>query len=233
MSWRTNKVIRYSIIFFVIVSTGVNGQSWDFGFVCGISSYSQKDLHRYQDYIMSQVPVNAKRTDEFPSYYTFGGLLNKRWTAWEMSIEAGHGSTGGRIYYEDYSGKLILDQLLKSNYVSFSPLFNFYKRNNFTLSATLKTLLLHHTLTVKNSLVLGTQAVDEHHTFKGWNAGLQPCIRARQTLKSFFLQFSAGYEFQQEITPYDKDDLFLAGEHGAVNLQGNGYRITFGGGVRF
>jgi hypothetical protein len=236
MSRGSNKIIRHTIIFVIlIISSTLNAQKIDFFGGVGYGSYGYKELKDYQSYLVKASGVDATIVDEFPPYYTYLFGVNVRFTKWIVGIEAGHGSTSGRVYYQDYSGKLIQDQAITYNYISASPAFYIFNSNELYITGGLKLLMIRHALTIKNTLEVGSQTVHENKDFYGLNLGIQPNVTLRKYIGAFLFQGSAGYEFQNSSYPETKDDnLFLNdGSNNPVHLQGNGYRVSLCVGFTF
>jgi hypothetical protein len=236
MSRSSNKIIRRAIIFGILsISLTLNAQKIDFFGGVGYGSYSYKELKDYQSYLVKISGIDATIVDEFPPYYAYLFGINFRFTKWTIGIEAGHSSTGGRVYYEDYSGKLIQDQAITYNYVGASPAFYIFNSKGLQITGGLKFLMIRHILAIKNSLVIGSQASYESKDFYGLNLGIQPNVTLRKYIGAFLFQGSAGYEFQNSSYPETKDDnLFLNdGSNNPVHLQGNGYRVSLCVGFTF
>jgi hypothetical protein len=91
----------------------------------GVESHSPGDLAGWQDeerraIVEEGVPV--QQTDAFPSFPGVRlevGYAGERWARsqrylhYEVGAEVGFGSTGGRLYYEDYSGVFRVDRRVR------------------------------------------------------------------------------------------------------------------------
>jgi hypothetical protein len=233
--WHTNKIIRYSLIITLLLIGESNAQSITIDVNIGLGTYTYNDLRDYQEYIQNQIPVNSTITEEFPPFLIYSVAICKQIKTWEIGIEAGHGSTGGRIYYEDYSGEFIADQLISYTYLSISPGAIFIDKNKFSLIGKMKVMANFNNLKINNSLQLGGQTSKEDQDFGSVGFGLQPNLIGRRYFKQTFIQISCGYELQTKSKPTTKDNdhLFLAGENNEpVYLQGSGLRAMIGLGVR-
>jgi hypothetical protein len=82
----------------------------------GYGTFKMGTMNEMQTNVIRSTRVNAQATDSFGPYYQYGG--NAVYTFWKY-FNAGvfyeHGSTGGRVDYEDYSGSLRLDSKLNYN----------------------------------------------------------------------------------------------------------------------
>ncbi|MBL7857774.1 MAG: hypothetical protein JNM57_08795 [Cyclobacteriaceae bacterium] len=231
--WCANKIIRYTVIVLLLCATESKGQLWNIGINAGIATYSYQELRDYQHYIQSQIKVEGTITEDFPAYFIYSININRQLNKWILEVEVGHGSTGGRVYYEDYSGKFSCDQIIKYNYLNFSSSRILLEKNGFMITGGIKTLFIFHKLTIENYLKIGNQVLSEEEDFSALNFGLQPYFKMKRNFKTTFIQVSCGYEVQSKSEPTSSDGLFLAGENGnPVHLQGGGFRVTVGVGFR-
>ena len=234
----TNRIIGYTVALLSACLADATAQkSWDAHVNIGYASYSHRELRAYHDYLLRELVVEGTSTDKFPAYLTYSLNITKNWTQWTLALELGHGSTGGRIYYEDYSGTLIADQLVNYNYFATTPSVVLYRKEKLMLTAGLKVSMIFHKLTIRNSLSIGDEMLREEVKFRSVNMGFQPHLRLRKDFgSSFFMQASAGYEIQDkaEALGTENDAAFLADEnHEPVHLQGSGVRVNIGIGVAF
>jgi hypothetical protein len=139
MSSLTNKIIRYSLAIFTVIflRTAAYAQV-DLYANTGVAAYQQRELKMYQDDIIKAIGVPAKATDNFPPYLTYNLGVNLNLRNFIIGIEVGHGSTGGRVYYEDYSGLFKADQLFKYDYIGISTAYTLLHLKTFHLSGGFK-----------------------------------------------------------------------------------------------
>lgn len=233
---RTNKIVGATIAIIGFFASECAAQTWDVSISAGVATYSFDELKDYQAYIKGEIVTNATITDDFPAYLIYSVNLNKQFKKFILGIVGVHGSTGGRVYYEDYSGRLVADQLVKYNQVGITTAFSLFEKNDFQIAGGLKTSVVFYTLDIKNSLTLGNETVNENETFGSINLALQPHVVARKSFGNFFVRGSLGYEFQSTSVPETKDDdkLFLAGkDNEPVEMQGYGVRLSCGVGFKF
>jgi hypothetical protein len=236
-SRNANRFIGYTLALFMVGVAETFAQSWDVHVNAGFATYSHPELRAYQDYLLREFVVESKATERFPPYITYSLGVNKNWTRWNLGIEFGHGSTGGRIYYEDYSGKIIADQLVTYNYLGITPSIVLHNNDKLIVTGGIRVSMIVHELTIRNDLTVGNETLHEEVEFLTDNLGFQPHVRIRKDITSrLFIQGSVGYEIQdsrETISP-DRNAAFLADEKGEpVHLQGSGLRLYIGTGVRF
>jgi hypothetical protein len=82
----------------------------------GLGTFRMTSMKEFQQTLISRTGVNAKATDSFGPYFQYGINavmdLDKQ-TRVGLFLE--HGSTGGRVAYEDYSGELRFDTPVNYN----------------------------------------------------------------------------------------------------------------------
>ena len=233
---RSNKIVGTTIAIIGFFASECAAQTWDVSFSAGVASYSFDELKDYQAYIKDETVTNATITEAFPAYLIYSINLSKQIKKFILGIEGVHGSTGGRVYYEDYSGRFVADQNVRYNQVGLTAAFTLFEKNNFQIAGGLKTSLIFYTLDIENSLTLGTETISENKAFGSINLAFQPHVVVKKAFGNFFFSGSLGYEVQNISIPETKDDdkLFLAGkDNEPVRLQGNGVRLTCGVGFRF
>jgi|GEM_PF-5416242 len=233
----SNKILGYTAILLVGYSNVCRSQSWSAKVNFGIATYSLNDMHDYQDYQLSLVPVKATKTQEFPPYSTYSINIGKDFgNYWNLGVEYGHGSTGGRIYYADYSGELILDQLYSYNYFGFTPSYNVYNKNDLRISLGMKLLVVLNTIKIRNTVTIAGQTQFENPDFGATNLSFQPNISFRKSFHNFFVSSSCGYEIQTQtgLRMKGNSDVFLAGkDNHEVAVSAGGLRADLGVGFLF
>lgn len=236
MQWSYLKAFRYTLIAFaVIAAVTAQGQQIDAYMSIGYAGYSHPEFREYQKYQVRSSGVDARVIDAFPNYYTFGGGVSYSWVRFILGLELGHGSTGGRVYYEDYSGKLTEDITITYNYLAVHPSFFIHRAHALQVLGGLKLLAIGSTAKINNTLVVGNSTLNEQADFGGVNLGIQPNVTAKKYFGRLLLQASLGYELQNSAYPVtqDEDSLFLDNGSGEpVHLKGSGFRASVGVGFR-
>jgi hypothetical protein len=102
-----------------------------FSFSIGTSKHSMTELKDFNNYIIDNLPVNAKIVDNFPftPFYECNLLYN--FNKIFIGVSYSYHSTGSRISYIDYSGEIKIDQIISSNTIGPIVKYNFYKTGNF------------------------------------------------------------------------------------------------------
>jgi hypothetical protein len=228
-----NKIVGYTVGLILVANVFAQAQSTDLLITGGIASYQHADLRSYQQQIIGALGVDATITDEFPAYYTYGVGITFNRPKWTLSFELNHGSTGGRIYYADYSGSYVGTQMLTYNSASIMPSAIFFNKSNWLITGGVGIKFIIHKLMIRDGLTIGNSSVAEGEDFAGANLGFQPQLLGKKYISSVFVQASLGYEFQTPAQPESDDGLFLADKFSKpVHLKGSGYRASVGIGVK-
>ena len=234
------QIIRYSLALCILCSLDGFAQHTDVYAGMGYASYSHPEMKDYQKLLLSQLTqqgVKGTATEKFPAYYTYFAGFHKHFNRWSMGIELGHGSTGGRVYYEDYTGKYVGDQKLSNYYLGISPMILFHKTKKFRVMGGIKMTSTYTKARLLHSLSLGTSTTSNNATFYAINFGGQPYIMVRYYVAGgLFVQGTAGYELQSDgqLKKTDEHEVWLDNGSGKpVHLEGNGYRVGMSLGIAF
>ncbi|MBX2957959.1 MAG: hypothetical protein KF846_17465 [Cyclobacteriaceae bacterium] len=191
----------------------------------------------YQDYLQEELLFDATITERFPPFFIYGFNVKRSAEKIVAGIEFLHGSTGGRLYYQDYSGTYVADQLISLNSIGLTCEWYFYSKETLHLYGGLKILGILHGLKIQNSLeLINFPRIEENADFYSFNLGLQPFLTLKKEIKKVFFEASIGYELQSKAdTKYKEDkESFLSGRDGTpVYLQSTGLRACMGIGLIF
>ncbi|MEX0988391.1 MAG: hypothetical protein WD052_13015 [Bacteroidales bacterium] len=103
------------IIFAVIITVQVKGQSSGISITGGVGTYELLDLKSYQDVLIERLPVDAMPFEYFPLYTNIRiNLIKQHSPALKYGLIYGFSTTGAHANYSDYSGYLNLDQNLSA-----------------------------------------------------------------------------------------------------------------------
>lgn len=144
----------------------LRAQSFTIRAELGYHNFDMSDLKSIQNNIVDDFgrrEIKANVTDDFPSYlnsqflisYNINNLIN-------IGIFYDFSSTGGRIYYQDYSGSYELDQKLnqKSYGIQIERYFRFQKLENSQLSVFIRHYKIKSQLnTIEDIIVMENQVI--------------------------------------------------------------------------
>jgi hypothetical protein len=82
-------------------------------FHSGYGSYSNSDLKKYQASVVNGYLFGGRVLESFPSFWYYG--MDAKWNLpnSQVGLSLSEGSTGGQVYYADYSGTFKEQQLMK------------------------------------------------------------------------------------------------------------------------
>ena len=160
----------------------------------GYGSYNMGDMKSLQAQIASSYPVSPQLNPSFPSYWFYE--LDTRWLfqrKFFFGVNLATGSTGGRVYYSDYSGDIGSDQLL--SFKTFQFTFGFQKQvldKYLTVEGDVKPGITFTNLTLNsyNSFDLSSKTTSE---FRSQNLTLQPTIGLSSRIGFFGIHGFAAY----------------------------------------
>jgi hypothetical protein len=186
---------RIYAIFILALPLLSNGQT-TLSFRTGVASYAMADLKSLQQSQLSTVQVPAKIMSSFPSYYYFGLGLDNISRNLLSGLQLNFGSTGGRIYYSDYSGTFGSDQRL--SYTSLSGVIGYFSGtpvSKFRIGVNLNLGVLMFTNATASYLNVNNYPSNYYvsSSSKGFNLFIQPNVSLQYSLGPFMFGTSAGY----------------------------------------
>jgi hypothetical protein len=225
-------MIRSVIFALLLLPLGLRAQLTISG-AAGIGTFKMDDFHSLQTQILSQLPVEGKITSSFPSYLFYQGSV--KWISPAknvMGLSFEYGSTGGRIYYSDYSGTLYSDQRLHYYQVNinFGMMANLPR--NYFLELDLKPGITLSRLEMADYQNIGGLDFAESINVKSINIILQPTLSAIRRWRNIGFQLMGGYHFTinaGKLHPKGNRDVYLVDTKSEkVNANWSGVRLGFG-----
>jgi hypothetical protein len=163
----------------------------------GYGTFHMREMKDLQQFLIKQVPVGVKVTDNFPGFYQFSlrgarNLENAEAENVYLGLVAETGSTGGRAHYADYSGHIVFDQLLRyysggifvEKITYHHPIYFFY---GLQLEA------LYTRLNFISQVKVGDQDQAESETFGSLGGGLKPYLGVAYPFRQFSLGLHLGF----------------------------------------
>jgi hypothetical protein len=165
-------------------------------FRTGIASYTMSDLKSIQQSQQSSFQVPAKTLSSFPNYYYYGVGVDNVGRNFVTGLHLNFGSTGGRVYYSDYSGVVGSDQRL--TYTDLSGMFGYFfgrSDSKFRIGLSLNTGILLGNTTIHDYLNVTGYAnnYDYSYAYKNFNFFIQPNLNLQYNLGPLVLGTSVGY----------------------------------------
>lgn len=160
----------------------------------GVGTYSMTDMKTLQSELKEQLPAKATVTDEFPSYFYYEA--SGHWLAGKSfftGLAVAYGSTGGRAQYQDYSGYIRTDQLLKYVNVSVPVGFAIHPKEMLSIHFDLKPTYTFTITDLKfDEAVLSLREVQTLR-FTSSNIAAQPGLMLIRTIRQFAVSAQASY----------------------------------------
>lgn len=230
-------VIRNCIAGIVFISlmclTEAHAQGLLIGLDAGLSTFSMGDLKDFQTEQRNALPVDARIVENFPSYLNYGVNVTMLRKKIFLRNAIGHTSTGGRIYYSDYSGSMAIDMLPRMTYLSFqiggrvlqNNLCNVFLGGSFFIYK--NTLKVEQTLVLSGTGYSGTTATKYTST----NLAIGPLLEGQKKMGRLMAKIQLGYELHLAGRLYYSADsnAYLRHSSGdAVVLNADGLRASAG-----
>jgi len=225
-------MIRFVVFVFLAMPLSLRAQLTVSG-AAGIGTFKMDDLHSLQNQILSQFPVEGKITSSFPSYLFYQGSV--KWIFarnYVVGLSYEYGSTGGRVYYRDYSGTLYSDQRL--HYYQVNVDFGLMKDfpRSFFLELDLKPGINLSRLEIADYQNIGGLDFAQSINVKSINIVLQPTLSVIKRWRNIGFQLMGGYHFTinaGKLHPKGNRDVYLVDtKNEKVNANWSGVRLGVG-----
>lgn len=221
---------RIKIILLWMVITSLTGHAQIFLSAEGTyNSFLMSDMKEIQKEANTGFPIQLPVVTSFPSYLGVNALVGFQKTE---SLAYGIGfqymSTGGRLYYEDYSGSARFDQLAIAYGIGAFCRFQVNKSEKWPLLASIHVTALHSSVTFTSEFKLGSQAQVDEFALKSTNVAIRPMFGVQRNLGRWFANVFLGYEANIPGNLYTEN-----GGETDVTLQWDGLRASVGIGACF
>ncbi len=193
--------------------------------------YSLEDLKNFQNKILNQLPVSGKITYNFPSHVGFKGYYSNEFYNQKILFFAGFNSTGGSVSYSDYSGRILINQILDIYSFGGQIEFPLYEKNNFSLSLAPKGLIALTTLKFKQLVEIYPGIQEEKYKLNSSTLGLGFGFIASKEIRFIKFIVEAGYDYflPSDIYLHSDKNLFLVNSNNEkVKCELSGFRTSLG-----
>ena len=199
----------------------------------GVGWYRMSDFKKFQEDIKVAIPVDAQITEEFPPYITYeGSLIWHMYRSGFLGLYYQFGSTAGRIYYEDYSGKTYTDMMFRYNTLTLSAGEEMAFENNFFLRIDLHPGVTFTNLEVLSISRIANQGGRDFIKFHSVNAVLQPTVEIHKMWGNFGIKATVGYHFgvyEGKMKLNENKDAYLTSGNDKITAEWNGLRLGISG----
>jgi len=166
---------------------------WDFD--VGIASYKMSNLKAFQERIKENYAVDARITSSFPAFAFY--KLGAQWGHDENLLYGAfisYGSSGGRVYYSDYSGLIGSDQLVSNVSVGgvVGKAKNFFN-NKLTLQFDFGYQVVIGCLKIHDYNSFSGMNGESNSSFNSTNFAIQPLFHLKYKYRNIGITSAIGY----------------------------------------
>jgi hypothetical protein len=185
--------MRYLLLSILLIPMAASAQ-FNISFNTGIAYFNMADVKRYQTSQTNRMPVHAKVISSFPAYWCYNGTA--KWildNGIMIGADVAYTSTGGRVSYSDFSGKITFDQtLLNISLSTFAGKAFRLKDNSLTLQCyvmTQTTFTDYQDQYSEQSQIGG----NDSHSFGGISHYIQPVVNLSKRFGLIAVNMNIGY----------------------------------------
>lgn len=225
-----NKLVSIIIGFLICGSVAI-AQSAVLRVEPGFGTFYMKDLKALQTSLIPDIGVNVESISKFPPYFGYGiSFVYPVNSVIGLGIVCDYFSTGGRNYYEDYSGSYKLDLLTHAYNSGVVFAYRHFQEKQLTTYFEIQQGVKISKLSLKESLVVTDPILSESYRMESTSFWIKPGYRIEY---NFFNSLSVGAFIGGEINPGTK--LHLEGDRDAslhdnkgknVHISWSGFRST-------
>lgn len=189
--------MRASFIFLIVVLPLFTAAQIQVTLNSGIGTYQMGELKTLQDNFLKSMPVAAQVTASFPAYWFYElTATNEFKEKFLMGGSLSYGSTGGRVYYSDYSGSLWSDQL--ASFYSITTLFGARRTwldGKLSLQGDVRPGITITNLDFSSNQAAGNAIYYSQNKYHSLNLVVQPTVSLSYRWRSLSFNTFAGYNF--------------------------------------
>jgi hypothetical protein len=224
------------ILFAILNSTAFCQHSVTFFGMMSYNSYSMGDLEGIQNELlndMNDLNIPTEITESFPAYfgYEFGFLIPVIDTAGNIFSIGGfieHGSTGGRIHYQDYSGEVGSDQFAVETSIGTMIDYQIKLDEYFNIGLNFAIGYTVSSFSVTSYLQIGEESAEDELNFSSYSFSFEPGIVPSMNLLGMQFGISLSYlvyiPSNLEFDGYS--EAYLINKSGdKVNINWSGFRL--------
>jgi hypothetical protein len=188
--------MRKVLLAFALLVCGKASAQLEVSAGTGIGWYSMNDLHDLQEHLQSTFPVKVQITEKFPPYLIYDASLSYRLDRGGfLGIYYQFSSTAGRIYYEDFSGEIYSDQILRGNTLALNAGQELEFKNNFFMRIDLHPGATFTQLELLSVTRVRDQSYTESYKFHSINATMQPTVELHKAWGNLGIKVYVGCHF--------------------------------------
>jgi hypothetical protein len=190
---------RHVLTIFLILSSQIaQCQFQELSIEIVYSTFSMNSIKSLQKQIKDQSNFPFKIVNDFPAYFGYNFNVDYHFKErWSIGPRIQYISTGGRLYYGDYSGFVRQDQLFRGYGLAITAKYRSNNSSEWPFYWTFSGGGLYSDLRMKGEASVGTSSVKDETDFYSVNYIFQPGFQVNRKLNNSFKVFiSIGYELQ-------------------------------------
>jgi hypothetical protein len=222
-------MMRYLFMIISLIPMAASAQ-FNISFNTGVASFNMSDVKSYQVSTRNKMPVHAKAVSSFPAYWCYNG--SAKWILDKgiiIGTDVAYTSTGGRVSYSDFSGKITFDQTLVNLSVSTLAGKEFrLKENSLTLQCY---IVMQTTLTKYHDEYLEQSTFErkDSHNLGGVSRYIQPVVNLSKRFGLVAINVNVGYS--QIFMGGDLTDLYDETQNNDPTITADWSGVRLGCGV--
>ena len=200
-------------------------------------SFSNNSLQDLNEKVARSYPVVPKILHNFPSRpYPELEIIGRLKKKFHYGGSLRYFSSGSRVYYEDYSGKMYTDMVL--NGYSVLAIFEqqLSKDKDLQISLYGKLGYIYNTLDTSSNIIIEDVSEKEDIKMNSYNFVILPGVSLKYLISKVYIKGNFGYEFNlaSDLKLSGFDNYVLIGKYGQeVKANWSGIRISLGIGIAF
>jgi len=224
------------IIISIINSIAFCQHSVTFFGTISYNTYSMSELKGIQNELLNDIRelnIPAEITESFPPYpgYKVGFVIPVIDTADKTFSIGGfieHGSTGGRIHYQDYSGELRADQSVVETSIGTLIDYQIHPAEKFSIGLNFAVGYTLSSFSITSYLQVGDESQEEELSFSSSSFSIEPGIVPSMYLWGMRFGISLSYliYIPSNLEFDEYSEAYLINESGdKVNINWSGFRL--------
>lgn len=218
-------------LLFILVAARVSAQ-WIPSVSIGYGNFSMKGVRKLHDEYRSKFAVPVAWTEDYPAYYTYTFRVLRQKERVAFGLFAGSTSTGGRIYYADYSGYAGVDNTMLMRFAggSFALVYDIKK---FVVSPGVGISNYWNSMELYSYEKLTDQKASSTRTeWESTSFVIGPQVEVRRRFGRCVLMLNAGYEvsvYRERLHSADQKSLYVVTKDKEfVRVDVDGFRVSGG-----
>lgn len=223
------------IVILLVLACSTGHTQAQLSFRTGRGTFDMAGMKDYQTTLGTGYPVSPEVISQFPSFWVYDAAVDFLFDDHSVfGVNVSRGSTGGRLYYSDYSGTIGSDQLLSYWAIGMNlGVSKNFLNGKFIISGSMRPSLTVTKMSTIDYMALGNESSETTRKYTSLNTMLQPTVDVTYRLGHLGLNMYAGYNlsFRKGALKTSLSSQPLNSNGGDVHADWMGVRV--GGGVSY